>query len=100
LDKFPEAFRRFEQVVNVKNIRSFSQLLLAFSLFAGKNWKGSRSQILALAVEARKRGIPVLVRQRAPSITAVSWRHEIVMVRGKRRGRFRDLKSGRFIRKP
>jgi len=58
VDKFPEAFRRFEEVVDVSKIKSFQQLLTAFSLWAGRKWKGSPLQIEALKVEAFKREIP------------------------------------------
>jgi hypothetical protein len=64
----------------------------------------------ALKVEAKKLGIPVSV-ERKPSVAprgvanvperlAVAWRHEVVTVRGSSQNRYRDLKTGRFIRKP
>jgi hypothetical protein len=59
LDKFPEAFERFEKRVDVSRIRSFEQLTLAFSIWAGKQWKGTSKQVKALKIEAVKRGIPV-----------------------------------------
>ncbi|MEM2320211.1 MAG: hypothetical protein QXQ63_05665 [Candidatus Bathyarchaeia archaeon] len=58
MDKFPEAFRRFEQVVDVSKITSFQQLLTAFSHWAGRKWVGSQKQIQALKVEAERLGIP------------------------------------------
>ena len=60
MDKFPEAFQRFEQVVDVSKIKSFQQLLSAFSLWAGRKWKGSPLQIEALKVEAFRLGIPAI----------------------------------------
>lgn len=58
----------------------------------------------ALAVEARRLGIPVFVERipvaRFHGRTAVTWRHEVVTVKGKSQVRYRDLKTGRFIKKP
>ena len=110
LDKFPEAFRRFEQVVDVDRIESFTQLELAFALWAGRNWIGTYLQREALAREARKRGIPAFVKSGRVSFgrgtayvtrtEAVTWRHEVVSVKGRSQDRYRDLRTGRFTRKP
>jgi hypothetical protein len=94
LDKFPEAFERFEEVVNVRRIKSFRQLKLAFAEWAGEKWIPTSRQLQALAEEARKFG---LAEERR--VIPFLWRREIVMVRGKRQSRIRDLRSGRFIRK-
>jgi hypothetical protein len=37
MDRFPEAFRRFEEVVDVDRIQSFRQLRLAFAYWAVGN---------------------------------------------------------------
>jgi hypothetical protein len=50
--------------------------------------------------EARKIGIPVVGDRRVIRVPSVWWRHETVMVRGKGQTRYRDVKSGRFIKKP
>ena len=57
MDKFPEAFERFEEAVDVDKIRSFQELRDSFALWSGKNWKATRKQTEALWIEARKRGI-------------------------------------------
>jgi hypothetical protein len=57
LDKFPEAFKRFEEVVDVSKIKSFQQLKLAFSHWAGKKWKETPLQVEALKREAFRLGI-------------------------------------------
>jgi hypothetical protein len=67
-------------------------------------------QMMALKVEARKLGIPVVFERRpsvaprgvahVPERVALTWRHEVVTVRGSSQHRYRDLKTGRFIRKP
>jgi hypothetical protein len=59
MDKFPEAFRRFEEKVNCNRIESFRQLNLAFGSWAGRRWKNTAKQERALQREARRIGIPV-----------------------------------------
>jgi hypothetical protein len=98
LDEFPEVFRRLEKVVDADNMRSFQEILVSFSYWAGKQWKGTRKQVEALKVEAWKRGIPVPVERRPKKVK--TWRHETVTVQGKIQSRYRDLKTGRFIKKP
>jgi hypothetical protein len=101
MDKFPEAFSRFEDVVDVDRIKSFRQLRLAFSEWAGEKWVATSLQLKALSIEARKHGIPVLIEERGVfTVPSMLWRHETVMVKGKGQARYRDLKSDRFIRKP
>jgi DnaJ-domain-containing protein 1 len=58
-DKFPEAFRRFEQAVNTDRIKTFTQLTLAFANWAGSKWMDTSKQLDALAVQANKLRIPV-----------------------------------------
>lgn len=57
MDKFPEAFSRFEKKVSVRQIKTFSQLTLAFSGWAGGKWAGTSRQKEALAIEANRLGI-------------------------------------------
>jgi hypothetical protein len=59
MDKFPEAFRRFEETVDVDRIESFNELRAEFAMWAGRNWKNTASQNKALATEALRRGIPI-----------------------------------------
>ena len=107
MDEFPEAFKRFEKTVDVSRIRSFDHLLLSFSHWAGKQWKGTRKQVEALKVEAAERGIPVpkerLRRREEAGLRSrreevgKTWRSE-----RDRLGRihYRDLETGRFIWTP
>jgi hypothetical protein len=58
MDKFPEAFRRFEQKVDTGNIETWKQMQLSFG-----SWKnGTRGltwrQTDALYIEAKRLGIP------------------------------------------
>ena len=57
MDKFPEAFERFQDDVNVRRIETFEQLKLSFSGWAGFKWKDTSRQNDALAVQSRKLGI-------------------------------------------
>jgi len=98
MDKFPEAFRRFERRVDVDGIQSFYELLSSFSHWAGKSWRGTEKQVNALKVEAWKRDIPVPAERKLHKVRM--WRHETVTVRGKLQIRYRDLKIERFIKKP
>lgn len=114
MDKFPEAFDRFESVVNVNWIKSYSELIYAFRSWAGEKWRGTTKQWAALNVEAERLGFPVpeFVRREVREgkgsgyyvsegrQKAVSWRHEVVTVKGISQSRYRDLKTGRFIKKP
>ena len=56
VDRFPEAFERFEQVVDIDNFESFRQLAYAFRHWAGKRWRDTWAQNVALRREAEKRG--------------------------------------------
>ena len=57
MDKFPEAFRRFESKVNVRQITTFKQLEISFEGWAGGKWAGTSRQKEALAIEAHRLGI-------------------------------------------
>ena len=94
LDKFPEAFRRFERVVDTSLITSFDELRMEFASFAGEKWLDTSSQRYALAREARRLGIPTRMEF---GLTA-TWRHEYIIIRSRRFDRYRDLRTGRFIR--
>lgn len=85
---------------------------MAFEMWAGEKWKGTLKQNEALKREARKRGIPVYMwsfrtgrtgRFIVPKILRApprTWKHERIAVRGRLQSRYRDLKTGRFIKKP
>jgi len=104
VDRFPEAFARFEQVVDVDRFKSFRELAYAFTHWASRRWIDSYAQNVALRREAEKRGfrdarIPMYLRRVQVSAER-TWRREIVTVRGKPQVRHRDLRTGRFIKKP
>jgi hypothetical protein len=105
-DRFPEAFRRFEEDVDVIRFESFRQLELAFGRWAGQKWIPTYRQMDAfLRYEAGRIGaLREGFRRRNttyfPYSPNVSWRHETVNVRGRIQHRYRDSRTGRFIKKP
>ena len=56
MDRFPEAFKRFEHTVDTDKFKEYRELSYAFSHWAGKNWIDSYNQNLALKKEGRKLG--------------------------------------------
>jgi hypothetical protein len=104
MDRFPEAFDRFEKLVDLRSFRSGRELKYAFSHWAGRRWVDSYLQNKALGIEAKKRGfedIPLPRYSRRPRFHVKrTWRRETVTVRGKPQPRYRDLSTGRFIKKP
>jgi hypothetical protein len=89
MDRFPEAFRRFENDVDVDSIRSFRQLRFAFSEWAGERWVDSGRQLHALSNEARRYGLlPTPLHYRVVNVT----------IRGHPYERWRDAKTGRFVK--
>ena len=104
VDRFPEAFQRFERVVYVDTFESYEELSYAFAHWAGKRWRDTYLQNLALKREAEKRGfkdakMPTYFRKTQVSAKQ-TWRRETVTVRGKPQVRYRDIKTGRFVKKP
>jgi hypothetical protein len=89
VDRFPEAFARFERVVDVRYFDSYRELAYAFSLWAGKRWVDSYLQNVALKREGKKLGFKdaELPRYFKPSI---GWRETA------RYGRHRSLGAERI----
>jgi predicted glycosyltransferase involved in capsule biosynthesis len=108
MDRFPEAFERFEYDVDISRFRSYHELTLAFRWWAGERWRGTRRQWEALNAEAENLGfeVPDFVREELGQESGSgysrgsSWRREFVKIRGKAKRIYRDLKTGRFIKKP
>jgi predicted glycosyltransferase involved in capsule biosynthesis len=110
MDRFPEAFRRFERDVDAGRFESYHQLTLAFRWWAGERWRGTSRQLEALNNEAENLGfnVPDVYREaiREKHYTDFhdrarrTWKQEVVTVKGKAQNRYRDIKTGRFIPKP
>jgi len=113
MDKFPEAFERFEKVVDVEEIKSFAELRLAFSSWAGKKWMPTDKQIEALNVEAQRLGLvwgmekamvkgkpQIRYRDVKTGRFVKAWSYARFTVKGKMQGRYRDVRTGRFMKKP
>jgi hypothetical protein len=88
-------------------------LLFAFQSWAGHNWKGTTKQWSAFNAEAERLGfdVPNFIREEvreshgsgfyvSEGQKAVTWRYEVVNVKGYAQDRYRDLDTGRFIKKP
>lgn len=56
VDRFPEAFDRFERVVDVDGFDSYREMRYAFSRWAGKRWRNTELQNQALAIEGKRLG--------------------------------------------
>ncbi len=113
MDRFPEAFRRFENDVDISRFESYHQLTLSFRWWGGEKWKGTAKQWEALNREAKRLGFEVpryFYRETRSSWhrgyayeqhqEVPTWRREVVTVKGNSQNRYRDLKTGRFIKKP
>jgi hypothetical protein len=105
MDRFPEAFERFENDVDIGQFESYHQLTLAFRYWAGERWRGTRLQWEALNAEAENVGFepPDFIREELEDnrrYSHGSWRRETLNLRGKARSVYRDTKTGRFIKKP
>ena len=122
VDRFPDAFDRFEERVDVDNLQSASELISSFSLFQGYN--ATSKQIDGLRNESIKRrlgfdwSLPKWVKKKdywvyyqsrkgyvnVKRVVQAEKRRVYVKatfnVRGKPQTRYRDSKTGRFIKKP
>lgn len=87
VDKFPEAFKRFERQIDISNVKTLFELRQKFKEWALDKWIGSTRQQEALRIEAEKRGIE----------TKEKIRRDIILRRGKFIQIYRDTK-GRFAK--
>jgi len=104
MDRFPEAFHRFEKVVDLRSFRSARELKYAFTHWANRRWIDSYKQNLAFRIEAEKKGFEETklprYTKRPQFYSRQTWKRETMTVRGNYQVRYRDLKTGRFIKKP
>ena len=103
MDKFPEAFERFENDVDIGKFVTYMELTSAFRWWAGEKWIGTPRQWKALNKEAENVGfeVPEIFRDEMRETRSyVSWRREVVNIRGNSIERYRDVRTGRFIKKP
>ena len=54
VDRFPEAFKRFEEDVDVESFDNYKQLAYAFAHWSGKRWRDSYRQNLALKKQGKR----------------------------------------------
>ena len=109
-DRFPEAFERFENDVDIGQFTSYHQLTMTFRHWAGERWKGTYRQWNALNREAENVGFDVpevyeeAIREKRYTDfygrDNSTWKRETVSIRGVTQNRYRDVRTGRFIKKP
>lgn len=110
-EAFQEAFDRMERDTNSLECETLNELRLVAKSYFGSKWYPTNRQLYALKDEAKKRGYfdkfrekrvnrPRYAKRQSYSYTRQTWRHETVTVRGKSQVRYRDLRTGRFIKKP
>jgi hypothetical protein len=108
---FQEAFDRMERDTNSRECETLKELRLVAKSYFGSKWYPTNRQLYALKDEAKRRGYferftekrvsrPRYAQRQSYSYAKRTWRHENVTVRGKSQVRYRDLKTGRFIKKP
>ena len=110
-EAFQEAFDRMERATNSRECKSLDELRLVAKSYFGSKWYPTNKQLYALKDEAKRRGYferfqekrtsyPRYAQRQPYSYVKRTWRHETLTVRGKPQTRYRDLKTGRFIKKP
>jgi hypothetical protein len=105
LDRFPSAFKRFEERVDISDVREFEDLERIFGRWAGYRWIPTADQERALRIEAERIGIPLRrptpEQRRAERIIQRNILPFAVRREKDRSGRvhFRDTRTGRFTRK-
>ena len=57
MDRFPEAFNRYKEVVDIDDLQSASELISSFSYWQGYN--PTSKQIDGLRIESKKRGLGI-----------------------------------------
>ena len=94
-------------------------MISSFAWWSGRRWRGSRAQLYAIKVEGEKLSFDTFLpfwvkkrdygrfyargyggRARVVYEKRETWRYETVTVKGRPQTRHRDLKTGRFIKKP
>lgn len=110
-EAFQEAFDRLERKTNSRECKTFDELRLVAKSYFGSKWYPTNRQLYALIDEARRRGYfgrfienrvsyPSYSQRQPYRYAKKIWRHETVTVRGKKQLRYRDVKTGRFIKRP
>ena len=70
MDRFPEAFNRFEERVNLKKLESASELISSFAYWASFRYVGTQKQLNAIRIESEKRklgfdwDIPIWIKKK------------------------------------
>jgi hypothetical protein len=110
-EAFQEAFDRMERATNSSECETLKELRLVAKSYFGSKWYPTNRQLYALKDEAKRRGYfekfrekrvsrPRYSKRQTHSYVKRTWKRETVTVRGKTQVRHRDLRTGRFIKKP
>lgn len=100
VDRFPEAFRRYEKTVDTKGMKGFKQLLISFSLWGQKKTPMTKKQIKGLAIEAKKIDIKAYMDERGFRNKATGRFEKTPTKESVSYIRYRDPLTGRFMKKP
>lgn len=88
VDRFPEAFERFEIEVGIDSFDSYRELTYGFSWWAGKRWVDSYAQNIALKRMAEKRGfkaeLPMYFKREGITVRRRKWKRKITISKVKR----------------
>jgi hypothetical protein len=113
--EFEDYLKRVEEEVDLRDDNlSYNEFARIVVFRSGRRWTDSTAQVEALKNGAEKRGydltLPYYVKKKDyleyrllhDKLKHIdqTWRFETVKVRGKGQVRYRDLKTGRFIKKP
>jgi hypothetical protein len=85
MDKFPEAFKRMEQRIDISKCRSLQEIIEAFETFQGRNATYMQRKAIAQVVEDR-------------GLVKMPFRIEWIQHKWGRQRVYRNLKTGRFCR--
>jgi len=101
MDRFPEAFRRFERVVDIDSLETYRNFRYAFSRWAGKRWRNTWAQNRALARIGRRLGFKDVGMPRLFGFTVETEKRMKAVRKAKRVRRVRKkwvkaVKSGKY----
>jgi len=94
VDKFPEAFSRFERIMHAEKVENFRQLEMMFAEWAGSKWTPTSRQREALKIEASKRGFPTGYVRRERRFSSEYESFNLWMARTTRTSRYRQRVIG------
>lgn len=96
VDRFPEAFERYERVVDTRYFDSYDELYYSFAHWSGKRWRNTWAQNQALAREAGRLGFRDIKMPRQFGFTVEMEK----MIKARRKRKVRWIKAyGKRVKK-